>query len=97
MWKGIKMSTVFKRPHALKDLSMHYCPGCTHGIVHRLIAEVIDELDIEGKTINLLVSEAEIKERKKSWVKPKPKVSSGYLNVYSKLASSAMSGAVFKK
>lgn len=55
------------------------------------------EIDIEGKTINLLISEAEIKEREKSWVKPKPKVSSGYLNVYSKLASSAMSGAVFKK
>ncbi|MCX7708573.1 MAG: thiamine pyrophosphate-dependent enzyme [Clostridia bacterium] len=47
------MATVFKRPHALKDLSMHYCPGCTHGIVHRLIAEVIDELGIEGKTIGV--------------------------------------------
>lgn len=47
------MATVFKKPHALKDLSMHYCPGCTHGIVHRLIAEVIDELDIEGKTVGV--------------------------------------------
>lgn len=47
------MATVFKRPHALKDISMHYCPGCTHGIVHRLIAEVLDELDIEGKTIGV--------------------------------------------
>jgi len=47
------MATVFKRPHALKDVSLHYCPGCTHGIVHRLIAEVIDELDIEGKTIGV--------------------------------------------
>lgn len=47
------MATVFKRPHALKDLSMHYCPGCTHGIVHRLIAEVLDELDIEGTTIGV--------------------------------------------
>lgn len=47
------MSVVFKRPHALKDLSMHYCPGCTHGIVHRLIAEVIDELQIEGKTVGV--------------------------------------------
>jgi len=45
------MNAVFKKPHALVDVSMHYCPGCTHGIVHRLIAEVIDELDIEGKTI----------------------------------------------
>lgn len=47
------MAIVFKKPHALSDQSMHYCPGCTHGIVHRLIAEVIDELDIEGKTIGI--------------------------------------------
>ncbi len=47
------MATVFKRPHALIDKSMHYCPGCTHGIVHRLIAEVLDELDIEGKTVGV--------------------------------------------
>lgn len=47
------MDTVFKKPHALVDVSMHYCPGCTHGVVHRLIAEVIDELDIEGKTVGI--------------------------------------------
>ena len=44
---------VFKRPHALADLTMHYCPGCTHGIVHRLVAEVMDELGIEGKTVGV--------------------------------------------
>ena len=38
-------------PKALKEKKFHYCPGCTHGIVHRLIAEVIDELDIREKTI----------------------------------------------
>ena len=32
----------FKRPHAFCDVPTHYCPGCTHGIVHRLVAEVID-------------------------------------------------------
>lgn len=47
------MAVVFKKPHALKDLPMHYCPGCTHGIIHRLVAEVIDELEIEGKTIGV--------------------------------------------
>jgi 2-oxoglutarate ferredoxin oxidoreductase subunit beta len=47
------MPKVFEKPHALKDKSMHYCPGCTHGIIHRLIAEVIDELQIEGKTIGI--------------------------------------------
>ena len=47
------MEQVFKRPHALVDIPEHYCPGCGHGIVHRLVAEVIDELDIEGKTIGV--------------------------------------------
>jgi len=37
----------------LRETQMHYCPGCTHGIVHRLIAEVIDELGVEGKTIGV--------------------------------------------
>ena len=44
---------VFDKPHALADVSMHYCPGCTHGIIHRLVAEVIDELGIEGRTIGV--------------------------------------------
>ena len=47
------MAIVFKKPHALTDLPMHYCPGCTHGIIHRLIAEVIDELGIEGSTVGV--------------------------------------------
>lgn len=42
-----------KRPHALVDIPLHYCPGCTHGIIHRLIAEVIDELGIEGSTVGV--------------------------------------------
>ena len=44
---------VFDKPHALADVPLHYCPGCTHGIVHRLVAEVIDELGIEGMTIGI--------------------------------------------
>ena len=44
---------VFDKPKSLLDVPMHYCPGCTHGIVHRLVAEVIDELGIEGKTIGI--------------------------------------------
>ena len=44
---------VFDRPHSLLDVPLHYCPGCTHGIVHRLVAEVMDELNIEGKTIGV--------------------------------------------
>ena len=47
------MAVVFDRPHALLDVPMHYCPGCTHGIVHRLVAKVIDEMGIEGDTIGI--------------------------------------------
>ena len=44
---------VFEKPKSLTDATLHYCPGCTHGIVHRLVAEAIDELGIEGKTIGI--------------------------------------------
>ena len=44
---------VFEKPHALTDNVLHYCPGCTHGIIHRLVAEAIDELGIEGRTIGV--------------------------------------------
>ena len=44
---------VFEKPKALTDAPFHYCPGCTHGIIHRLVAEVIDELGIEGKTVGI--------------------------------------------
>ena len=47
------MSVVFQKPHALTDVPFHYCPGCTHGIIHRLVAECIDELGIEGKTVGI--------------------------------------------
>ncbi|MBQ9879691.1 MAG: 2-oxoglutarate oxidoreductase [Clostridia bacterium] len=47
------MAVVFQKPHALTDVPLHYCPGCTHGIVHRLVAEAIDELGIEGRTIGI--------------------------------------------
>jgi 2-oxoglutarate ferredoxin oxidoreductase subunit beta len=42
---------VYQRPRALTDTPTHYCPGCTHGIINRLIAEAIDELGIQDKTI----------------------------------------------
>lgn len=47
------METVFKRTPTLKDCTTHYCPGCGHGIAHRLIAETIDELGIRGRTIGI--------------------------------------------
>ncbi len=45
------MKKVFSRPKSLRDTETHYCPGCGHGIVHRLICEIIDELGIREKTI----------------------------------------------
>jgi 2-oxoglutarate ferredoxin oxidoreductase subunit beta len=47
------MGKTFKRPEALSANHTHYCPGCTHGIIHRLIAEVIDELGIRGRTVGI--------------------------------------------
>ena len=44
---------VYQRPHALLPVVTNYCPGCTHGIVNRLVAETIDELGIEGETIGV--------------------------------------------
>ena len=47
------MSIVFERPHALLDVTTNYCPGCTHGIIHKLVAQVIDELGCEGTTVGV--------------------------------------------
>ena len=47
------MAVVFDRPKALSDIPFHYCPGCTHGIIHRMVAEVMDELDITGRTVGV--------------------------------------------
>ena len=47
------MAVVFEKPKALTDAPLHYCPGCTHGIIHRLVAVVIDELGIQGRTIGV--------------------------------------------
>mgnify|MGYP001174192307 FL=1 len=44
---------VYQRPAALTDLPTHYCPGCSHGAVHRIVAEVIDELGIRERTIGV--------------------------------------------
>ncbi|MFZ5979585.1 MAG: thiamine pyrophosphate-dependent enzyme [Candidatus Zixiibacteriota bacterium] len=40
----IDNNVIFSRPVALKDTVTHYCPGCTHGVIHRLVAEILDEL-----------------------------------------------------
>lgn len=47
------MQTVFQKPSVLTDVPMHYCPGCTHGIVHRLVAQALEELGAEGKAVGV--------------------------------------------
>ncbi len=42
---------VFEKPKVLNDKPMHYCPGCSHGVVHKLIGEIIDEMGMQEKTI----------------------------------------------
>ena len=47
------MELVYKRPDSLTQAHTHYCPGCTHGTIHRLIAEVLDELGVREQTIGI--------------------------------------------
>ena len=47
------VNTIFSRPEAFREIFTHYCPGCTHGITHRLIAEVLDELNIRERTVGI--------------------------------------------
>ena len=47
------MAVVYQKPAALSDMTLHYCPGCTHGIIHKLVAEVLTELNIEDKAVGV--------------------------------------------
>ena len=47
------MAVVFQKTKGLTDTPFHYCPGCTHGIIHRLVAEVMEELDVLDKAIGV--------------------------------------------
>jgi 2-oxoglutarate ferredoxin oxidoreductase subunit beta len=48
---SLNMPVVYERPESLEDVYTTYCPGCTHGVAHRLLAEAIDELDLRARTI----------------------------------------------
>ena len=47
------MATVFKKTQMLTDTPFHYCPGCTHGIAHRLVAEAIEEMGFQNNVIGI--------------------------------------------
>ena len=48
-----KENLVYVKPKLITDNVMHYCPGCSHGTVHKLIAEVIEEMGLEEKTVGV--------------------------------------------
>ncbi len=47
----MSLTKTFERPKSMEDAATHYCPGCGHGTVHRLICEIIDEMDLREQTI----------------------------------------------
>ncbi|WP_317316931.1 thiamine pyrophosphate-dependent enzyme [Peptostreptococcus russellii] len=47
------MAVIFQKTKGLTDAQTHYCPGCTHGIIHRLVAETLEELDVLGETVGV--------------------------------------------
>ena len=69
---GDNMAIVFQKPKALKDTAFHYCPGCTHGIAHRLVAEVLDELNIEAVSYTHLIRTKPFTEIQQRNVRSKP-------------------------
>ena len=52
------MAVLFEKTKLLTDKQFHYCPGCNHGIIHRLVAEVIDEMNLDGKVIGVDVDQS---------------------------------------
>lgn len=49
----VPTQVVYQRPESLADIPSHYCPGCTHGVAHRLIAEVLDEMNLREQTVGV--------------------------------------------
>ena len=47
------MDLVYRKPPTLTDTRMHYCPGCSHGVVHKVLMEVVEELGIQSETIGV--------------------------------------------
>ncbi len=49
----VHFEQVYKRPESFTETPTHYCPGCTHGVAHRLVAEILDEMNVREKTIGV--------------------------------------------
>ena len=52
-WEVRKMAIVYQKSKGLTDAELHYCPGCTHGIIHKLVAEALEEMGVVGNTIGV--------------------------------------------
>jgi len=75
----------------------HVSPEAAEGGLIGLVRDGdVIEIDIPGRNIQLAVDDAELAERRKSWVKPEPKIKSGYVNRYARMVTSASTGAVLK-
>ncbi|MFX1340102.1 MAG: dihydroxy-acid dehydratase, partial [Promethearchaeota archaeon] len=75
----------------------HVCPEAIEGGPIAIIQEGdMIEIDLDNRTLNLLISDNDIKERLSKWVIPEPNVTSGFLDIYRKIVSSAKFGAFFK-
>jgi 2-oxoglutarate ferredoxin oxidoreductase subunit beta len=48
-----QVETVYKRPDTFTPTTTHYCPGCTHGVAHRLVAEILEEMNLQERTIGV--------------------------------------------
>ncbi len=51
--EAVEEKLVFTRPESLKETVTHYCPGCTHGVIHRMLAEILDELGIRERAVGV--------------------------------------------
>ncbi|MBN2290399.1 MAG: 2-oxoglutarate oxidoreductase [Candidatus Glassbacteria bacterium] len=49
----MKQARTFRKPHAMLEVDTHYCAGCGHGVLHRILAELIDELDLRGRLVGI--------------------------------------------
>jgi hypothetical protein len=86
MSRQAAMKQVFKPPKSLKDVTSHFCPGCHHGIIHRLTAEQLDAFGLQGRTIGVAsvgcsvflydYFDVDVVRRPTAWPRPWPRASS---------------------
>ena len=89
------MQSAVRRLSWRKSRSSGHAPP-SGGVIGLVQEGDLIEIDIPGRSIHLCVEDAELAERRKTWVCPEPKIKSGYLTRYAKLVSSADKGAILQ-